>query len=40
MGLGRSFDREFCVIGADGELLGIARLDRDKDEVRAVRNFY
>ena len=40
VGLGRSFDREFCVIGADGELLGIARIDSANDEVRAVRNFY
>lgn len=40
VGLGRSFDREFCVIGEDGELLGIARIDSANDEVRAVRNFY
>ena len=40
VGLGRSFDREFCVIGENGELLGIARIDSAEDEVRAVRNFY
>lgn len=40
VGLGRDFAGDFCVFGAEGELLGIARLDRDKDEIRAVRNFY
>ena len=40
VGLGRSYDRQFCVLGSDGALLGIARIDSANDEVRAVRNFY
>ncbi|MBR4554185.1 MAG: tRNA pseudouridine(55) synthase TruB [Ruminococcus sp.] len=31
---------DFCVIDGDSTLLGIARTDTDKNEVRAVRNFY
>ncbi len=40
VGLGRSFNRLFCVIGSGGELLGIARMDSAEGEIRAVRNFY
>ncbi len=40
VGLGRTYKDSFCVLGADGELLGIARMDTAEGEVRAVRNFY
>ena len=40
VGLGRTFKRDFCVLGSDGALLGIARINSAEDDVRAVRNFY
>ena len=40
IGMPRSYDRDFCVFGAEGELLGIAHIRSENDEVRAVRNFY
>ncbi len=40
IGLGRTYNRPVCILGSDGALLGIARIDSAEDEVRAVRNFY
>ena len=40
IGMPRSYDRDFCVFGAEGELLGIAHIRSSEDEARAVRNFY
>ena len=40
VGIGRSCSEQFCVIGNDGRLLGVAYIDSANDEVRALRNFY
>ena len=40
VGIGRSCSEQFCVIGNDGRLLGVAYIDNANDEVRALRNFY
>ncbi|MBR6101639.1 MAG: tRNA pseudouridine(55) synthase TruB [Ruminococcus sp.] len=40
VGISRSYDKDFCVIGCGGGLLGLARVVPAEGVVRAVKNFY
>lgn len=40
VGISNECTEPFRVYGADGGFLAVARLDREKNEVRSVRNFY